>query len=57
MAYRRWRSIIWNHNDGLPYYQWGLSYTTTIWKAGGSDKMKTKEISPVKWVIPFEKEE
>ena len=43
------------HDDGQPYYQWGLSYTTIIWKAGVSDKMKTKEVSPVKWVRPFEK--
>lgn len=43
-------------DDGKPYYLWGLSYTTISWKAGVSDKFKTKETTPVKWVRPFEAE-
>lgn len=41
-------------DDGKPYYLWGLSHTTIAWKAGVSDKLKTKETTPVKWVRPFE---
>lgn len=43
-------------DDGKPYYRWGFSHTTETWKAGVSDKMKTKETSEIKWVRPFEEE-
>lgn len=43
-------------DDGKFYYLWGLNHTTIAWKAGVSDKLKTKETTPVKWVRPFEAE-